>query len=1080
MGVITVNLRFLSHKGGTMYQHYGVSWSPELLSVSRNTMTTTEYAQLAILYCDLSRSSYLSTVLDPETLRELLLIYRHRVAECVQKGGGIIAEVNGDGLVAYFGYPHSTEHDAEAAIRAARRACHVTSKICVKGHEIAMHATVATGNVIVGTTEDQLLSGASTEAKWSDFIAFGEALNLASRLLDLSKPGEVVICDTTHTLTGKLFSYTEITPHTLKGFKEPVVSWRVDGENAVASRFLALRERALAPIIGRSEELEFIDNLWNKKVIGEKCGQAVLIHGESGIGKSRLTEEVIDTIIPSDSVWLRYFTAPHLQQTPYGVLINQMTWAAQLSEHDSDEECVTKIKETIPPNVENFDGVVEMFAYLLSLRQSKAYPQFQLSAKRLQQHIFDTFVGLTHALAVEKPMLIIIEDVHWLDSMSQLFLEKLVAAIDDLPVLLLMTARPDGMDRVDSTTTQLPLNPLSKKDASILISSIGKKLGASFTADVVSNIAERADGIPLFIEDITQYYVEQSGSKKGETNPLNQIPVKLQGSLKVRLDSLADAKRIAQLASVYGREFPSLELQEILNVDANVFRRGIAQLLNSGLVSTIPAGGWFRYQFKHALVRDTAYNTLTHSERVLYHYAVAEAFERRGDAAVLPSEVIAEHFYLGAKPAKAIEYLMKAGQHAVSRSIFSSAVVHFKRALEISRTQSFGKQRQQQKLALMTAIGSALAGDGGFADPESGATFEKSLRLCESMPESDEVFAAYSGAGSYHITAGDFERVESIANQCIERAEKQTRTTPHVIGYRLRGGAQFVTGRLSDAHTSLEKTIHLYDKIQQNNEATSYVFTQDHTSTAHCYLGLLLAVSGRPDEARRIGEEGLAHSREKCNLHTLNFSLCFFGAMMHLIRDNDEAIRHATESYEIAQRNGFGTWSGISQVLRGESLIQQGDVEGGIADVMQGVQGHADSQALTYQAFGISLLVKSLQAVGKFDEAKSYLQSAIALTEKINEVWYLPELLRLSAKDLSLRGDSQEAHATIDKAMKLASDQGALLWELKCATQKAQMYVESDDRTLAAQCLEGVYERFDHNVRSEHLTRARSVLESVA
>ena len=945
-----------------------------------------ERRQLTVMLSDIVASTALSVRLDPEDLAEVIQDYRQRCANIVTGQGGIVARYVGDGVLAYFGYPRAHENDAERAIRAALAIAKTEWRA---GTDMRVHIGVATGLVVVG----KLPEGGE------DLSAIGSSLNLAARLEALAGPGMVVVSEQTRRLSRGLFVYRDLGPQELKGFDEPVRAWQVIGERKGRSRFHALRAAALTPLVNRQPELDELRRLWDSARAGK--GQAVLLSSEPGVGKSRLAEAVAKRLVEHRTLRLWYHCSPNLQSTPLAPLIRQLTLAARFSESDDDEAKLGKLANLIPSEAADAAReTVPLLADLLSVRYQTSYPRLNMSPQRQKQRLFEVLMRLLEGLAARGPVLLVVEDLHWIDPSSEELVGTLIDRLRSLPILAVLTARPEFQAPWDEQAPvhRMFLNPLERRDT---ITMIGLVCGDRKIPDsTIGQIADKTDGVPLFIEDLTRDVLESAVLRQSEGGQAVHdpagfaIPTTLRDSLTSRLDRLGSAKAVAEVGAAIGREFSYELLSKAADLPEEQLREELYQLVDAGLLVTRRSTAALSYAFKHALVRDV------------------------------------DH---------AVDYLVNAARRSAKRSGFVEAIAQLERALVLLRTQPRSRERMRVELRVHRTLGGIYAEYRGFSSAECGRAYTTALDLCRQLGDTPEIFSVLSGLGSFEITRAGFGRCQALAEECLERAAKQESKPPFVMGHLLLGGTLFLKGQLANARKHLEEAVLIYDQDQVPGRGKQVLYVQDQKSTGLCYLALTLTIMGYLDDGLRAGESGLAHSYSLGGPHTINFSLCYLAAVHHIRGDSRPALGRATESLESAKEQGFATWIGISQMIRGASLVSEGRCEQGLAELDRGMKAHVGMEASTYQPFAMGLLVTGLIAAGRLQEARETLTQALTITETTGERFYAAELLRLQSEVLARSGMVAEAEHRLREAIDLSKAQGARLFELRSAVSLCRL-----------------------------------------
>jgi class 3 adenylate cyclase/tetratricopeptide (TPR) repeat protein len=1026
-----------------------------------------ERRQLTVMLCDMVASTALSLRLDPEELAEIIQTYRKRCADIITGGGGIVARYVGDGILAYFGYPRAHENDAERAIRSALAIARIEWAPAI-GDDMRVHIGIATGLVVVG----------SLPQGGEELSAIGSALNLAARLEGLAGPGMVVVSEETQRLARGLFEYRDLGPQALKGFDKPVAAWHVIGERAERSRFHALRAPTLTPLVDRRSEVAELRRLWDTARGGR--GQALLISSEPGVGKSRLAEVLAKTVVGPADLRLWYHCSPNLQSTPLAPLVRQLARLAGFAPGDDDASKLDKLATLVPTAATDMSDAVPLLADLLSVPYQSRYAALGMSPQRQKHRLFALLVRLLETSAMRGPLLIVVEDLHWIDPSSDELIGIVIERLSTLPILAVLTARPEFQPHWEEKPYlhHMLLNPLERPDT---LAMIGLLCGdRKIPRATIDQIADRTDGLPLFIEDLTKDVLEGS-ERQGEGGAVRDpaaiaVPATLSDSLMSRLDRLGPAKTVAEIGAVIGREFPYEVLARVADIPEEELRDDLYLLVEAGLLVPRRSTAVLSYAFKHALVRDAAYASLLKKRQTALHGRVARVLvEHFPETAERQPEAVAQHFRSANDVHNAVDYLVRAAKLSARRSGFVEAIGQLERALELLSTEARSKDRLRLELSVQRTLGGIYAEQRGFSSAECGRAYTLALELCRELGDAPEIFSVLSGLGSFEITRAGFAMCRTLAEECLERAAAQAAKPPFVMGHLLLGGTLFLTGELPAARKHLEEAVLIYEQDQAVHRGKQVLYVQDQKSTGLCYLGLALTIMGHLDEGLRAAEASLAHSRALGGLHTVNFSLCYLAAVHHIRGDAASALANATESLDSAREQGFATWIGISQMIRGASLVAAGRREEGLGELRAGINAHVAMQAATYQPFAMALLGGGLVAAGRSDEALDVLNEAVAISESTNERFYAAELLRLKGDVLVALDRRAEAEASLRAAIDLSRRQEARLFELRNAISLCRLLEPPRRRPVIEQTLAPVCAWFADRVSPE-LGDARALL----
>ncbi len=712
--------------------------NPPPLAGEERVGAEAERRQLTVMFCDLVGSTALSARLDPEDLREVIGAYHRCCADFIGEAGGFVAKYMGDGVLAYFGYPLAHEHDAEHAAQAGLALVEAVRQLTtaptgqargLKAHGVPLQVRVgiATGLVVVG---DLIGAGAAQEQ-----AVVGETPNLAARLQALAEPGAVVIADSTRRLLGNLFELQDLGARDLKGIAGPARAWAALRARSVGSRFDALHPTGLTALVGRDEESELLLRRWSRAKTGE--GQVVLLSGEAGIGKSRLTAELLERLAAEPHTRLRYFCSPQRMDSAFHPIIGQIERAAGLAYDDKPQAKLDKL-DAVLAHTSTSPEDAALFAEMLSLPNDGRYPALDLTPEQRRQRTLEALMSQLAGLARREPVLMIFEDVHWIDPTSLEVLGRIVDRIKTLPALLIVTFRPEfnapwvGQPDV----TSLTLNRLGEREAAAIVAGlVGNK---ALPADVLAEIVERTDGIPLFVEEMTKAVLEAKSEGTARRtvaavpSPVLAVPASLHASLMARLDRLGPAREVAQIGSAIGREFSHALLASVARKPAAELGSALDRLLQAGLLFRQGFPPQASYLFKHALVQDAAYGTLLREPRRALHARIAESLETEfAETAESRPEILAHHCTEAGLIEKAAGLWGKAGERSQARSALVEAAAQFAHALDQLATLPGTPALRREQIKLQVALITPLMHVKGHAATETKAAEEQARLLIE-------------------------------------------------------------------------------------------------------------------------------------------------------------------------------------------------------------------------------------------------------------------------------------------------------------------------------------------------------------
>jgi class 3 adenylate cyclase/predicted ATPase len=1041
-----------------------------------NATAEAERRQLTVMFCDLVGSTPLSTRFDPEDLREIVGAYHRCVAGTVGRFGGFVAKYMGDGVLVYFGYPEAHEDDAERAIRAGLAVIDAVGRLATQ-EPLNVRIGVATGLVVVG---DLIGAGAAQERG-----VVGETPNLAARLQALARPGTLVVADSTRRQIGTLFEIEDLGPQPLTGFAEPQPAWRVVGESGVASRFEALRS-GTTPLVGRDEELDLLLRRWQQAKLGD--GRVVLVSGEPGIGKSRLTAALSAHIETEPHTRIRYFCSPHDQDSALYPFIGQLERVAGFARDDTATMKLDKLEALLGDGAE--PGDLALIAEMLSLPAGERFPPLDLSPQRKKERTLAALLRQLQALARRQPVLMIFEDLHWIDPTSRELLDLTVERITGLPMLLVATYRPEFQPPWvgGSQVTVIALNRLGRSDGATLVARLAGNLGA-LPPDVVDEIVERTDGVPLFVEELTKAVVEAGadrgyGSISAVPPSSLAVPATLHASLLGRLDRLGpSAKQTAQVGAAIGRDFSHELLSAAAPLAEPELQQALRRLVEAGLVFQRGVPPTAEYLFKHALVQDTAYSTLLRGPRQALHRRVAEALEQRFPGLVeTRPEILAHHYGEAAMADKAIGYWHRAGKLSVAKSAVREATAQLRRGLSLLEGLPKTRERQQLELDIHITLTAALMAGKGYGDPEVAAALERANRL---VIETASVgtplhFSVLFGLWVSTFAGGAIAAAIEHAANFLSFAQSQPSSGPLLVGHRILAHSLIRHGDYRAALAHAETAASLYRPDEHRDSAFRY--GQDIGVSAFVQLSSALWHHGYPDRSARTADRALALSRELGHAHTLSQALYFAGRAAVFARNVATVHAYSNDCVALASEHGFPQWAAWGRILQGWADAQKGEATTGIALIRDGLAASEATGARAYTPQFLTLLAETLALAGKIDDGLAALDDALATAAASGAKGDSAEIHRLRG-ELTARlpyPDPATAEESFRTALAIAREQGTRGYELRAATSLARLWREQGRRGEARDLLAPVYSSFTEGFDTADLKDAKMLLDELA
>jgi class 3 adenylate cyclase/predicted ATPase len=1035
-----------------------------------SSMSSAERRQLTVMICDLVGARALAARLDPEDLREIIAAYHRAVAEIAAEFDGLIGEHMSDGVMVYFGYPRGHEDDAERAVRAGLGAIDAVGRLDVRAGKLQARVGIATGLVVV---EVPIGEGPGREQS-----VVGEAPHLAAGLQALAQPDTVVIAAGTRRLVGALFEYRDLGAVAVQGI-EPVPAWAVLRPSIVASRFEALRGSALSPLVGRDEEVDLLLRRWLRAKAGN--GQVVLISGEPGLGKSRIAAALGERLPAEPHLRLRYFCSPYHQDSALYPFVDQLGRAAGFARDDTPATKLNKLEallaRTAPP-----DEDVALLADRLSLPASERHPIPNLSPQRKKERTLEALIRQLEGLARRQPLVVIFEDAHWIDPTSHELLDLTVERARSLPVLLIVTFRPEfqthwtGQPQV----TMLVLNRLDRRERTALVAQIAG--GKALPGEVVAQIVDRTDGVPLFVEELTKSVLE-SGLLREEQDryvldralPLFAIPTTLHTSLLARLDRLASVRHVAQIGAAIGREFSYALLRAVSSLSAQELQASLARLVASELVFERGAPPDAMYTFKHALVQDAAHDSLLRSSRQRLHAQIAEALETLSPELMYRHpEVFAQHYAEAGLVEKSVVCWGKAGQRSAARSAMAEAAAQLQKGLDQLALLPDDPKRQRQELEFRTALSAVLHTVKGLAAPETGDAHARARELWEQLGSPPEFLGVPYAQAGYHTFRGEFDLAQRLTEDLLRLSRQRNDSAGLVLGHYYSGLNLLCAGRFASARAHLEGAVALYDRI---SHASLVHHAGIHPQViSQGWLGLVLFCLGFPDLALVQCGAAIAEARRLAHPPSLAGSLALGARLFSLLGDDAALAKGADELVAVATDQGFPYWRAQGVIYRGWVGVKNGDVTWGMSLLHGATTAYRATGAKWYVPHYIALQAGACEIAEQIEEALDLLDGALNIVERTGERWFLAELHRNKGRLLLRQGHAEAAEELYRKALSIAQEQDARFWELRAAVSLARLWGEQGRREEGRDLLSPVYGWFTEGFDTPDLKAAKALL----
>jgi len=1027
-----------------------------------------ERRQLTVMFCDLVGSTALASRVDPEDLREVVAGYHRAVSGTVSVFAGFVAKYMGDGVLVYFGYPHAHEDDAERAVRAGLAVIEAVRDLPAP-ERLQARIGVATGLAVVG---DLIGEGAAQERG-----VVGETPNLAARLQALAGPDGVIVSDATRRQIGSLFELHDLGAQSLAGFAEPQRAWRVIAESGAVSRFEALRSTA-APLVGRDEELDLLRRRWEQAKTGE--GRAVLLSGEPGIGKSRLTAAISEAIAAEPHTRLRYFCSPHHQDSALHPIIVHMERAAGFARGEAPGEKLAKLQALLAPAAPT-EAATVLVAELLSLPNAAA--DLNLSPQRKREMLFESLLHPVEVIARHEPVLMVFEDVHWIDPTSRELLDLVISRVARMPVLLIVTFRPEfqppwiGQPHV----TLLALNRLDRRDVAALV--LGIAGNAPLGGAVLDEIVERTDGVPLFVEELTKAVIERADQDDRvaavlSASPLATlaVPSTLHASLIARLDRIgAAAREVAQVGSVLGREFSYELIERVARRSDTELQPCLARLEEAGLLFCRGAPPHASYLFKHALVQDAAYGTLLRARRQELHARVAGVLETDfADLVERQPELLAHHLTAAGDNECAVEQWLRAGQRAAARLAHVEAIAHLGRGLALLQLLPEMPARDDREIELRLALGVSLIVVNGIWSPSVTEVYGRARELAEQRCHAQQLFEATYGLWQQLSNTRPSDS-RHLSARLLQLSSQSQDDGLHLQAHHSGWTTSIFCGELAQAQAHCTEGRRLYDP--NRHASHRYIYGgHDPGCCARYTAGQVEWLLGYPDRAAAAVSEAISLADYIAHPFTREVGV-EYAAHVHLHRgDPDRALSYivASDQLRTEQRLSFVI---EPAVLRASAHLAQGAVAEAVATLdpvfESGLRG-------AWQPYGFAIFAAALMRQGGYAQAAATLRQGFDRIEATGERVWEAELCRVNGLVLLGGNEIEAGQNLMRQAVRIAQAQQAKSLELRAATELARLLGEQGRRAEAHELLAPVYGWFTEGFDTADLKEAKALLDALA
>ena len=1006
-----------------------------------------ERRQITEMFCDLVGSTALSEKLDPEDLRSLMQDYQQAAGEVIERYGGHVAQYLGDGLMTYFGWPQAHEDDAERAVRAS-----LDIVEAVGAMDLAVRIGIATGPVVVGETG----AGDASVPK----LAVGETPNLAARLQGLAGADEIVIGSSTRRLIGGTFELADLGEQTLKGIVEPVQAHRITGIATTEGRFEA-RTRHLTPLVGREAEMAMVMARWEQARAGE--GQVILLSGEPGIGKSRITQTLRERVADEPQTRLRYQCSPYHTNSALHPVIEQIGRAASFQRDDSPDKKLDKLEKVFPN-----DAGRALVASLLSLPVER-YAPLAMSPQKQKEETLRTLAEQVTALAATQPVLLIFEDTHWIDPTSQELLDIVVAMVAGHHVLAVITHRPEYQAPWlgQSHATPLALTRLGRAEAAALIARVSDE---PLSDDTLDQIIAKTDGVPLFVEELTKA-VQESGA--------DTVPETLQDSLMARLDLLGEAKTVAQIGACIGRSFDYRLLSNVAELPAEALGTALDRLTESDVAFRRGGPPNATYSFKHAMIHEVANESLLRSMRRDIHRQIVRALQQDfPERLEHRPEDLARHLREAELFDEAVQAWLHAGKFAASRSATMESLEHFREGLRLVAMLADGPQRDRAELDLQLALGATLLAARGYGDEEARRAHERAGELSKTSGTVKQSLITLLRTSTFHIGRSEMRRSLEIGQELVSLTRDQSSASIKKWTLATMG---LITFHMGDFPASLEWVRRSLEIPGTKGGPVRFErHSQDPITQALMYEGFALLSMGFPDQGLAKQNEAIRHARDHDISYGKGFALSTCGTFA-FAGDTDRAISMTDEAIEIGRTQGYPYIEAFGLGYRGFAFAQGGAFADAVRSIDEGLAILARSNTSIGNSFFRPVLALAMGKMGRISDGLGEIETLLSWIGTTEESFQEAEAHRVKGELLMLSGGEHEpaAERSFQSAIDVARRQGAKWWELRAAISLARLWQSQGKTAQARDLLAPVHGWFTEGFDTADLKDARALLDAL-
>ncbi len=1031
-----------------------------------------ERRQLTVLFCDMVGFTELANRVDPEMLQQIIRQYENACTHCVTHYEGHVFQRLGDGIVAFFGYPHAHEDEVERAIRSALEILESLSKLDVAdvGH-LAVRIGIATGLVVVSPGERG---------------AVGDTMNIASRLQEIALPDSIVVSERVHRLAAGSFDFEDLGARTLKGLESSVRAYRILQVSQAASRFDAATQEELTPLVGREQEISLLLDRWALAQNGE--GQVVLLSGEPGIGKSRMLSELRERLGRQGAQTLRFQCSPYHVNSAFWPSIDNIERALQYGRDEAPESKLDKLEQLMVNHYGLSLSDVRFIAAILSLPFEARYGALELTPQKHKDETLRALVDMAEAAAHKQASVILFEDLHWSDPTTLEVLDLLIDRVKSIPLLIVLTHRPEFQHEWIGHGHLMALN-LSKLTRAQGIAMVARLSGSKpLPPDLLERIVTKADGVPLYAEELTKSILESGELKDAGDHydyvgsaPSITIPATLRDSLMARLDRLMPVKKIAQIGAAIGREF-SYELIAAVAPHSNAeLDKALKQLTESGLAFRRGTPPEASYVFKHALVQDAAYDSLLKSHRQTLHAKIAKVIAQQFPATKdTAPELLAYHLTAACEAEAAVPFWQKAGTLAIQRLALKEAISHLERGMAIIGTLPPSVERDGKELDLRTPLGTALMALKGWTAPEVWDSFYPALVLAKSLGRNEALVPIYYGLWANVVTKGHFAEALVWVNEMLATAKTSGDLDLAIVAHCAACITTYWRGEFSQSREHGERVLALYHDDQHRHLAV--IMNVDPKTYVGLYISLGSWMFGYPDRAVQESHAKDVHSHQRGHPFDIGYALTFGSLIWDYRCETLPLLARAEEAERLGRAHSLPFISEVlAQMFKGLAWLRGGRIAEGMTQLQNATDIWTGVGAWAVVPYLYAVIAEGMALSGDLVGGLKLIDESLAQIERPGweERSHLAEVLRLKAWMLQQQGKLAAAEQNYLASIDVARQQQAKSWELRTSTSLARLWQAQGKQKQAYDLLAPVYGWFSEGLATHDLTQSRTLLDEL-